>query len=129
MRTGAIHFSAGSRGRVALALILALFLPLLLGIIPQPALSAEAQLDWDIAASLCEPQGEGQGSRDQHAGHEQCCILCPAGASAAVTLKEFPPTVFGPEATSSWAMNPVKPLFHARRPELMDIIPRGPPLL
>lgn len=69
------------RGRahsVALALVAAFLLPMLLAVMPGPALSAEARLEQALAQSLCTPAGEPSMPLARHV-HEDCCILCATG--------------------------------------------------
>ena len=56
---------------------MSLMMPLVLGLLPQPALSAVQSLDRDIALSICS-QLDGQqrdGGQHDQATHD-CCILC-----------------------------------------------------
>jgi hypothetical protein len=79
--------SLRARRRVAIhAVVLALVLPLLLGLAPMRAAAGEAALARDIAASLCGPSVPGglpDGTED-HRGHG-ACILCASCAVPAVS--------------------------------------------
>lgn len=76
-----------NRGIVSLALLVALVIPLLAGLLPQPALSAEAALARDIVASRCQP-GEEPGQPGMDHQSRDCCILCSA-AAAPVTAPDL----------------------------------------
>lgn len=74
-----------SRRGIAAALALSLLLPALIGLLPQPALSASAALDRDIALSQCNPSGASkeQGAPQHEAGHDHCILCgtsCPGGS-------------------------------------------------
>lgn len=62
----------------------AMLLPALLSLLPQPALSAAAQLEQDLARALCSESGTHPAAPQDHARHEgsASCILCAACASA-----------------------------------------------
>jgi hypothetical protein len=59
-------------------MIAALILPVLIGLVPQPALSAAQALDRAIADSLCGTQAPAS-QQDRHQDHIQHCILCSSG--------------------------------------------------
>lgn len=59
-------------------MIAALLLPVLLGLLPQPAVSAETALDRAIAESLCGGTGPVR-QQDRHGDEHQHCILFHAG--------------------------------------------------
>jgi hypothetical protein len=80
---------AGGRGYLSLTLVLALVLPVLLGLLPPLSSTPAFALDRDLAASLCI-DGEEGGSPSSHDDHAQCCILCPAGASVNAALDATP---------------------------------------
>lgn len=111
----------------SLGLVLAMLLPLLLGAIPAPALSAEGQIASDIASSRCSPTAGDGGPRHDPATHD-CCILC-AGlgqGTAAPPLKGgidamLPDVV----ATLHYAAPPLPSA--AAVPGFDHIAPRGPP--
>ncbi|MFM8745602.1 MAG: hypothetical protein ACKOED_02900 [Aestuariivirga sp.] len=108
----------------------ALLLPALFVMLPQPALSAAAALDRDLAYGLCGPSG---GPNDDsvprnHAGHGDCilCVTsCPAcgpnlaPAEPAFTAWPVHPGIPGPREIAAIAL-PLRALIDARPP-------RGPP--
>lgn len=81
MGTGAIRNMRRQRSWLAHWLVAVLLLPLLIGILPQPALSVEASLAQDLALSVCSPFEDHQsdGERGHKPAHEQHCIVCSAG--------------------------------------------------
>lgn len=112
------------------AVALALLLPALLVLLPQPSLSAEAALGRDLVSSVCGkdgPQQNGQGPL-QHAGHDHCmacgttCSGCgPSLSSAMPAFATIPPSTGSPEIAPRDAMAPpLKALLDSRPP-------RGPP--
>ena len=64
------------------AVVLALVLPLLLGLLPQLAGAGANSLDRDIAASVCGPSNPGGPAEGtaHRSGHGDC-ILCASGAA------------------------------------------------
>jgi len=115
------------QGGFSLGLVLAMLLPLLLGAVPAPALSAERQLASDIASSRCSPNGSDNGPRHDPATHD-CCILCagPAKATAAPPLRggidAVPPDLV---ARVHYAVPPLPAA--ASVPGFDHTAPRGPP--
>lgn len=98
MRFGVITRLRKMRRCFAQAVALAFVLPALIGLLPQPALSATAALDRDLAISVCGrdlPQQQEGGHA--HAGHDHC-VLCgnhcpscsPSLASAAPAFAAAP---------------------------------------
>lgn len=131
MKTG--WLSKFDQHRRALARLLAamLLLPVLLGVLPAPALSAEDSLTRDLAISLCAPGGQDKSGQAPLHGHGQDCLLCQAGCSMA-------PAADVPEGVSdaAWRGNaghrPVPRLAMDERRQALwrtSIIPRGPPAL
>jgi hypothetical protein len=112
------------------AVAIALVLPVLLGLLPNPASSAASALERDIALSVCGSYGNGgPAGPQQHPAHPDACILCsicaaatapaPGDAGAAVDALNRTPAVSSlPRATHS-------------RPALSWLLfgspPRGPP--
>lgn len=114
------------RGVISLGLVLAFMLPLLLAILPAPAFSETALFERDLATSICAQPGE-DGQAPDHAGHEDCCILCPSGASAGVTLKASPHIIKPPARLAFGSGAPVERAVAVHRIDLAQIVPRGPP--
>lgn len=81
---------------VARSLVAALLFPLLLGLLPQPALSAAAALERDLAWSICDPGAGVPGEhRERDQRHDAQCILCatgcPVGAPALAAAQTSAP--------------------------------------
>ena len=75
------------RARIpVVVLLMAIWAPLLVGLLPTPAMSIEQQLLSDIALSYCARNGEHQqsGDHNQSSGHHECCILCASPAHVLV---------------------------------------------
>lgn len=112
------------------AVALALVLPALIVLLPQPALSAAATLERDLMLSVCGqdmPQVP-DGGPQQHAGHDHC-VLCgnhcpncsPGLASATPAFAGIPRRAPVSEtAASRFRAPPLQVLLVASRP-------RGPP--
>ena len=114
------------------AVALALLLPAIIGLFPQPALSASAALERDLLVSVCGrdiPQQQDEGSRHS-AGHEHC-VLCSAhdpacGPSLAEAAPAFLPVPPQPRVPSRVRDGAIAPPLQA----LLDASPpRGPPVL
>lgn len=62
-------------------LVAVMLLPAIFGVLPQPALSAAATLERDLALSVCSHAGEDQAGRQDHQAprHDQQCVLCALG--------------------------------------------------
>ena len=79
---GTLRFEQLRQARhwLARTMVFALLLPQLLGLLPQPSLSAAAALERDLAWSVCDPAGGGPGERNEHnQQHDAQCILCTTG--------------------------------------------------
>ncbi|MCX7345226.1 MAG: hypothetical protein NTU78_05725 [Alphaproteobacteria bacterium] len=113
-----------TRAGVSLSLLLALLLPLLLGVLPAP--TTAAQLAQDIAASYCDPDGE-RPAQSPHGDHKTCCILCPAGALAALEARDVPIDPAPAAQADVWVAGLGLSLLPGRRIDLTQIVPRGPP--
>ncbi len=73
--------SEGRRKASALAVILAMLLPLLLAVAPAQASSG---LDADLMLSRCQPaDGADAPALPHHGADDACCILCPMGTPLA----------------------------------------------
>ena len=131
MRKGIFASLRGMRRLVIQAVALAFILPALIGLLPQPALSAAAALDRDLLTAVCGqdrpavPQGA-----PQHQVHEHC-VLCaahgpsfvPGLAAATPAFAAAPPRRVAPApAASCDGALPLQALLDARPP-------RGPPSL
>jgi hypothetical protein len=82
MRGGILSVLRQGRGWIIHAVVLALVLPVLSGLLPAPALSATAALDRDIAVSLCATaNGEAPDGQQQHPARHDACVLCALGGA------------------------------------------------
>lgn len=110
------------------AVVLALVLPVLIGLLPQPALSAASALERDLLLSVCGEDLPQQGSGGHQSTHDHC-VLCgnhcpscsPSLASAAPAYLSVPRRADRPRAA---AATDIPPPLQA----LLDASPpRGPP--
>ncbi len=61
---------------------MSLMMPLVLGLLPQPALSAIQSLDRDIVQSMCaQLDGQQQDGGQHHQATHDCCMLCSTSCS------------------------------------------------
>lgn len=112
----------------AQAVALALLLPMLIGLLPQPALSAAAALERDVLLSVCGSDQSQQPGGEHHATHDHCvlcgaqCLSCsPTLASAAPAFTAVPRQSSLFEAIAAGAIPlPLQALLDASPP-------RGPP--
>lgn len=113
---------------LAHAVALALVLPVLVGLLPQPALSAASALERDLLLSVCGQDLPHQGGGEHQSTHDHC-VLCgshgstcsPSLASAAPAFSAAPRRSDLSEVTATAAIAP--PLQ-----ALLDASPpRGPP--
>lgn len=132
MRTGWLAAMAVRRQVVVHLIAVALLLPLMIGLLPQPVLSATEALDRDIAMSTCvRPDAAPAGGQHHDAALHDCCILCAAGCA-----------ISGPALSEGVAAFAAAPRIAGFTPMLADrgIIvrrevlldgspPRGPPTL
>jgi hypothetical protein len=114
------------------AVMLSLVLPVLIGLLPQPALSAAAALERDLALSLCNPYGGDDPAESGHrpAAHDTC-ILCTA--CAAVTGPALANATPGLDVRPRLA-HPMRRAVPAFLPPAAAFLldgspPRGPPAL
>ena len=115
---------------LAAAMALAMILPVLMTLLPQPALSAAAALDRDLMHALCDPSG---GPHDEDGPQKQAdhgnCILCGNSCPACSPTLTPAGAAF---ATRPALTVPATPREHvALAPPLQALIdaspPRGPP--
>jgi hypothetical protein len=128
MRKGVLAKLRIMRRWFAQAVVLAFVLPAVIGLLPQPALSASSSLERDLLASVCgqdSPQKQGGG---QHEGHDHC-VLCgnqcpsvsPSLDSATPAFSPRPRHSAIPEASTAETIAlPLQALLDSRPP-------RGPP--
>jgi hypothetical protein len=132
MRLGQHSRSETGRHGIVATVILALLLPVFVSLLPQPALSASAALDRDIALSLCNPSGEPQKQGIPHhkPGHDHCILCAVSGPSCSPGLAAAGPAFANRPLTAAvplplQALAPSLPL----RALLESSPPRGPPTL
>lgn len=115
-------------GFVRLA-VLSIVLPLLLGLLPKPALSAEALLLRDIAGSFCLTGGQGQPveSGDEHEGHARCVLCAGAFAGGMAAPARTPGLSAPPRAPGHYPPDLRDGLPPLLRALLAASPPRGPP--
>jgi hypothetical protein len=110
-----------------LAVLLALLLPTLLGILPAPALSAEQQLLLDSTQNICSQISEHKNQKQQPNAHHQCCILCNVQSLAlpqyiAVTIAT-PSAIGNVSIKFNWRISALP----RAPPDLRATAPRAPP--
>jgi hypothetical protein len=110
-------------------LVSVMLLPLLMGVLPQPGLSAAAALESDLAASRCANDA-GTPSPVHQQGHGAPCVLCAAGCAVcapALTDDRFAILPFRPAARDARSAEEQdgRNLFRLLRD---GTPPRGPPL-
>lgn len=130
MRKGVLIRVRSMRRWCAQAVVLALVLPALLGLLPQPAYSAADALERDLAVSVCgKDMPLQQDGGQQHRSHDHC-VLCashcashgPGSLPAGPAFAALPPSAAIPELATTQALAP--PLQ-----ALLDASPpRAPPL-
>lgn len=86
MRRGALRHFRHARPWLARWLALVMVLPLLIGVLPQPSLSAAAALDHDLLWSTCSETGAPVEERDHTQRHDAQCILCAVGCPSCAPL-------------------------------------------
>lgn len=112
----------------AQAVALVLLLPMLIGLMPQPALSAAAALERDVLLSVCGSDQSQQPGSEHHATHDHCVLCGNHGPSFTPTLASAAPAFTAvPRQSSSFeaiAAGAIPLLLQA----LLDASPpRGPP--
>jgi hypothetical protein len=113
------------RGWIATVLLAALLIPMLAGVLPRAAVSAEQALLADITRGICKPDQD-PGMPATPVQHDMCCILCAAGSpppaakTAGLEILPLPDS----RRTALVPEDPIGP-----RPGLYraPAIPRGPP--
>ena len=129
MRKGILASLRNMRRWVIQAVALAFVLPALIGLLPEPALSAAAALDRDIMASVCGQQmPQHQDGSPLHAGHEHCVLCASHGAASSPSLADAAPA-FAPAPRRAGVIAAATPRSMA--PPLQALLdaspPRGPP--
>ncbi|MEI7600523.1 MAG: hypothetical protein WCJ41_14530 [Aestuariivirga sp.] len=114
----------------AQAVMLAFVLPAIIGLLPQPALSASTALDQDILMSVCgqDLPGQPDGGQQHQATHDHCMLCgnhgqscCPTLGASAPAFAATPRHVGIPQTATPEALaSPLQALLDASPP-------RGPP--
>jgi hypothetical protein len=124
--------SLRARRRVAVhAVVLALVLPLLLGLAPPRAVAGEAALARDIAASFCGSSVPGElpdGGTADHPGHGACILCASCAVPAASTPGEAVAALLAPpRPAGGFRPMPAAGIPPPLRALLDASPPRGPP--
>ena len=129
MDTGLLAWLRNTRRWFIQTVALAFVLPVLIGLLPQPALSASAALERDVLASVCGqsvPQQQGGGQHDQAHDH---CVLCSNHCPSCSPSFGSPTAAFAAAPRqSSEAQVEAARLLPGPLQALLDASPpRGPP--
>ena len=119
-------FRLGSR-LPSLALLLAMMVPVLLGLLPVPAMSAEQQLLNDISGNICSPHEPGGKNDRTPASHEHHCILCVASNPFLGVAKTLDLVIAPSLVLRRITLALVRDVAPPTRPDLRATAPRGPP--
>lgn len=132
MRNGCLVPLRSLRRWFVHAVALALLLPALIGLLPQPAISASAALERDVLMSVCgqdAPQQQDEGS-GHPSGHDHCVLCASHGQASSPSLASATPA-FMPVPLRGGIAVSVRP--GAIAPPLQALLdaspPRGPPPL
>jgi hypothetical protein len=109
---------------------LALLLPALIGLLPQPALSAASAFERDLLLSVCGEDAPQQGGGQHQSTHDHC-VLCGSQCSG------FSPSLANAEpaftAAPRRSLEPAVTVAATLAPPLQALLdaspPRGPPTL
>lgn len=112
------------------AVVMAFVLPALVGLLPQPALSASAALDRDIMMSVCGQDLPGKpGGVPQHQATHDHCVLCGSHCSSCSPMLAAVAPAYG--ATPRHDRRPETAPSHSIASPLQALLygspPRGPP--
>ena len=113
----------------AQAVALALLLPMLIGLLPQPALSAAAALERDVMLSVCGIDQSQQPGGEHHATHDHCVLCGTHGPSFTPTLASAAPAFTTVPRQSSLFEAAAAAVIPLPLQALLDASPpRGPPV-
>lgn len=130
MRKGGLARLRNMRRWFAHAVVLALVLPALVGLLPRPALSAAAALDRDLLMSVCSQNLPQQDQSPHQATHDHCVLCGNHCPSISPSLAGGAPA-FLPAPRRGGIPGPAA--VHAIPPPLQALLdaspPRGPPTL
>lgn len=130
MHGGIVTRLRGLRRWVAQAVALALLLPALIGLLPQPALSAASAFERDLLLSVCGEGAPQQGGGQHQSTHDHC-VLCSGHCSGvSPNLANVAPAF---TAAPRRADEPAMTVAATLAPPLQALLdaspPRGPPTL
>ena len=126
MQHALLNWMRTVRRNCALAVVLALLAPMLVAVLPTPALSAEQQLLADLSQNICGHSQSGDQDKRLPADHSQCCVICVA--SHHVFVAQAPAVASGPLHIVAIA-NLAHVIYHSVHapPDMRATAPRGPP--
>ena len=130
MRGGLVTRLRGLRRWVAQAVALALLLPALIGLLPQPALSAASTFERDLLLSVCG-ENEPQQSGGHHQSSHDHCVLCGSNCSSlSPSLANAEPAfTAAPRRSDEPTVTVAATLAPPLQARLDASPPRGPPTL
>lgn len=130
MRGGLVTRLRGLRRWVAQAVALALLLPALIGLLPQPALSAASAFERDLLLSFCGENGPQQGGGQHQSTHDHCVLCGSHCSSLSPSLANAEPAFTAAPRRSD---EPAVTVAATLAPPLQALLdaspPRGPPTL
>lgn len=130
MRGGIVTRLRGLRRWVAQAVGLALLLPALIGLLPQPALSAASAFERDLLLSVCGEDAPQQGGGQHQSTHDHCVLCSSHCSSTSPTLANAAPAFTSEPRRSD---KPAMAVAATLAPPLQALLdaspPRGPPSL
>ncbi len=130
MRGGLVTRLRGLRRWVAQAVALALLLPALIGLLPQPALSAASTFERDLLLSVCGENEPQQGGGHHQSSHDHC-VLCGSNCSSlSPSLANAEPAfTAAPRRSDEPTVTVAATLAPPLQARLDASPPRGPPTL
>jgi hypothetical protein len=115
---------------LAQAVALALLLPALIGLLPQPALSAASAFERDLMLSVCGEDASQQGGGHHPSTHEHCVLCASHCSSLSPSLANAAPAFTAAPRRSAEPMVTAAPALAPPLQALLDASPpRGPPTL
>jgi hypothetical protein len=129
MRHGVLASLRKMRRCLAQAVMLAIVLPALIGLLPQPALSASSALERDLMLSVCGQDVPQQpGGAPQHQAHEHCVLCASPCHSFGPSLAAAAPAFAAPPRDAEIAVADQRAVIASPLQALIDASPpRGPP--
>lgn len=113
---------------LAHAVAVALVLPVLVGLLPQPAVSAATALERDLLLSVCGQDMSQQGGGEHHSGHDHCVLCASHCPSCSPSLASAVPAFTAAPRRSSLSAVTAAAAIPPPLQALLDASPpRGPP--